>query len=87
MDNNGGNSDRRVARDEVWPGLVQWDLGLAANNAPVLWKCDAMRAGQLYNRMIFNTQQEAQDFARRMRDVEPDQMFNVEQIKASTVWN
>jgi hypothetical protein len=53
----------------------------------VRWRCDALRAGKLYQRSLFGSQAEAEEFARKMRDAEPDQMFSVEQIMARTVWN
>ena len=52
-----------------------------------LWKCDQLRAGRLYNRMMFDTQAEALQFAQKMQQMEPDQTFNVEAIQASQVWN
>ena len=52
-----------------------------------LWKCDQLRAGQLYNRMMFDTQAEAERFAQKMRQMEPDQMFAIEAVEASQVWN
>jgi len=52
-----------------------------------LWKCDQLRAGQLYNRMMFDTQAEAQHFAQKMQQMEPDQIFAIEAIEASRVWN
>ena len=52
-----------------------------------LWKCDQLRAGQLYNRMMFDTQAEAKKFAEKMQQMEPDQTFNIEAIQASQVWN
>jgi hypothetical protein len=52
-----------------------------------LWKCDQLRAGQLYNRMMFDTQDEALRFAQRMQQIEPDQVFSIEAIEASQVWN
>ncbi len=74
--------------DQVWPGVVSWDLGFAASHrSEVLWRCDALRAGKLYNRSLFGTQAEAESFASKMREVEPDQMFRVESILASAVWN
>ena len=74
--------------DHVWPQAVNWDLGLgSAYRSEVLWRCDALRAGKLYQRSLFGSQAEAEEFARKMRDAEPDQMFNVESIMASTVWN
>ncbi len=52
-----------------------------------LWKCDQLRAGQLYNRMMFDTQDEARSFAQRMQQMEPDQVFSIEAVQASQVWN
>ncbi len=52
-----------------------------------LWKCDQLRAGQLYNRMMFDTQGEAQKFAHKMQQMEPDQTFSIEAVEASQVWN
>ncbi len=52
-----------------------------------LWKCDQLRAGQLYNRMMFDTHEEAQRFAQKMQQMEPDQTFAIEAIEASQVWN
>jgi hypothetical protein len=81
---NNGDSDQ----DRVWPQAVDWDLGLgSANRSELLWCCDALRAGRLYERRLFGSRIEAEDFARKMRDAEPDQMFNIESIMASTVWN
>jgi hypothetical protein len=75
-------------QDQVWPEMVRWELGEAsAHGRETLWQCDALRAGRLYQRSMFGTREEAEAFVAKMREVEPDQMFNVEAIKASTVWN
>jgi hypothetical protein len=52
-----------------------------------IWRCDQVRAGQLYNRMIFATKAEAEEFMLRIRQMEPDQMISIEAIEASRVWN
>ena len=52
-----------------------------------LWMCDQLRAGQLYNRMMFDTQDEAKKFAERMQQMEPDQTFRIEPVSAAQVWN
>jgi hypothetical protein len=83
MTSEGGSS----RRDEAMPMGVKWDLGVGGQYNDVLWRCDALRAGKLYQRSLFGTQAEAEEFAAKMREVEPDQMFNVEGIKAATVWN
>jgi hypothetical protein len=41
----------------------------------------------MYHRSLFGSREEAEQFALRMRKAEPDQMFNVEAIKASQIWN
>jgi hypothetical protein len=52
-----------------------------------IWRCDQVRAGQLYNRMIFDTKAEAEQFMLRMRQMEPDQMISIEAVDASQIWN
>ena len=81
------NEQRNNNEDQVWPQAVSYDLGLGAYHSELLWCCDALRAGRLYERRLFGSRMEAEAFARKMRDAEPDQMFNVESILASTVWN
>jgi len=52
-----------------------------------MWRCDQVRAGRLYNRMMFDTREEAEQFMNRMRQMEPDQTISIEQIDARQVWN
>jgi len=52
-----------------------------------MWRCDQVRAGQLYNRMMFDTKAEAEEFMQRMRQMEPDQMFSIEPVEAKQIWN
>jgi len=85
MMNDRENGERQ---DQAWTGPVNWDLGLGGVHVGnTLWRCDAVRAGKLYARNVFGSRTEAEHFAQKMREAEPDQMFNVEAIKASTVWN
>jgi len=85
MRNDGGHERQD---DRVWPDSVHWELGLTSpHGAELLWRCDALRAGKLYQRSLFATKGEADSFAAKMREAEPDQMFAVEAIKASAVWN
>ena len=80
--------DGEEQRDQTWPEMVRWDLGGAsAHGREMLWQCDAVRAGRLYERRVFASREEAEAFVVWMRQREPDQIFNVEAIKASTVWN
>ena len=85
---NERDDNRDAGRDEAWLGVMQWNLGPASAHVnETLWQCDALRAGRLYQRSLFATRAEADDFVMRMRESEPDQMFSVEAIKASAVWN
>ena len=52
-----------------------------------LWQCDQVRAGRLYNRMIFATREEAEQFMKGMREMEPDQTISIEAVDARKVWN
>jgi hypothetical protein len=52
-----------------------------------MWRCDQVRAGRLYNRMMFDTREEAEQFVQRMQQMEPDQMFSIEAVDAKQVWN
>ena len=82
-----------VVAEGIW--LTAEALNQLLHNRPeqetamteTMWKCDQLRAGQLYNRMMFDTQAEAEQFVQKMRQVEPDQMFSIEAIAASQVWN
>jgi hypothetical protein len=52
-----------------------------------LWKYEQLRAGQVYNRFMFNTRQEAEEFATQMTQAEPDLLSRIEPIAARAVWN
>ncbi len=68
--------------------MLRWELGdVSVHGQETLWQCDALRAGRLYQRSVFATREEAEAFVAKMQEVEPDQMFSVAGIKASTVWN
>ena len=88
MADHGANSGGNDQRDRVWPSAVQWSLGIGAEHrSEILWRCDSLRAGKLYQRSLFGTREEAEEFMLRMRHSDPDQMFSVEAIRASAVWN
>lgn len=53
----------------------------------IVWRCEQVWAGQIYNRMMFNTLKEAEDFVSAMQLMEPDQIFSIEAIEAAQVWN
>jgi hypothetical protein len=76
----------------------EWDEDENSGNEPLgfrhgqglgdtLWKYEQLRAGQVYNRFMFNTRQEAEEFATQMTKVEPDLLSRIEPIAARAVWN
>lgn len=52
-----------------------------------LWKCEHLRAGQITNRVMFDTEQQAHHFVDQMRSVEPDIFWRIEPVDAKMVWN
>jgi len=75
---------------------VELDEQLELNRIPggqttmtteTMWRCDQVRAGRLYNRMMFDTREEAEQFMNRMRQMEPDQTISIEAVDARKVWN
>lgn len=85
---NNFNNDDRYA-DVIW--LENLELNQMMNGGKVMadtmWRCDQVRAGQLYNRMMFDTKAEAEQFVQKMQQIEPDQMFSIEPVEARQVWN
>jgi hypothetical protein len=52
-----------------------------------LWRCEQVRAGQIYNKVMFNTRNEAEQFVRQMSKVEPDMFWRMEPVPVAAVWN
>ncbi len=52
-----------------------------------IWKCEQLRAGKVYNKVMFNTQEEAESFTSHMLSFEPDLLWNIEPVEARQVWN
>jgi hypothetical protein len=52
-----------------------------------LWKCEQVRAGQVTNQVVFDSEQQASEFVAQMRRVEPDIFWHMEPVDARMVWN
>ena len=52
-----------------------------------LWKCEQVRAGQVCEKVMFDTQAEAETFLRRMKPSAPDLFWRIEPIPVKMVWN
>ena len=76
----------KTTRDGAWMEMAEFNqLTGGALMTETMWRCDQVRAGQLYNRMLFDTREEAMQFVQRMQRMEPDQTFSVEAIEARQV--
>jgi hypothetical protein len=52
-----------------------------------MWRCVQWRAGQILNKVLFNTKSEAETFCAQMHRAEPDIFWRMEPIEAKLVWN
>jgi hypothetical protein len=81
----------------TWHGaLNRWERPVfsAANTrgrqgemTETMWKFEQLRAGQIYNQVMFNTREEAESFAAQMNRVEPDLFWRIEPVEARLWWN
>jgi hypothetical protein len=52
-----------------------------------MWKFEQLRAGQVYNQVMFNTREEAENFAEQMNRAAPDLFCRIEPVEARLWWN
>ncbi|MGA7885528.1 MAG: hypothetical protein WCA44_07285 [Acidobacteriaceae bacterium] len=52
-----------------------------------VWKCEQLRAGQVTDRVTFDSEKQASEFIARMREMQPDIFWRVEPVDAWRVWN
>lgn len=52
-----------------------------------VWKCEQLRAGQVTNRVVFDSERKASEFVAQMREMEPDLFWRVEAVEGGMVWN
>ena len=52
-----------------------------------VWKCEQLRAGQVYASLLFNSLEEAEAFVDKMQNAAPDHFYRIEPIAAKQVWN
>jgi hypothetical protein len=62
-------------------------LTSASAATDTMWKFEQLRAGQVYAQFMFNTLQDAQEFAAQMTKIEPDLFCRIEPVAAKAVWN
>jgi hypothetical protein len=52
-----------------------------------MWKFEQLRAGKIYNQVMFNTREEAETFRAEMTKVAPDLFCRIEPVEARLWWN
>ena len=52
-----------------------------------LWKCEQVRAGQVCEKLMFDTKEEAEDFLRKIKQSAPDLFWRIEPISLKMVLN
>jgi hypothetical protein len=52
-----------------------------------VWMAEQFRAGQILNKLTFDTQEEAVQFTRQMGQIEPDLFWRIEAVPVKLVWN
>lgn len=68
-------------------GVRQLQLRTTIGMTNTLWKCEQLRAGQITNSVVFDTEAQAHEFVGQMRRVEPDIFWRIEPVDAGMVWN
>ena len=58
-----------------------------AEMGSTIWQCEQLRAGQVYNKVIFPTLSEAESFMKQMERAQPDIFWRMEAVPAATIWN
>jgi hypothetical protein len=53
----------------------------------ILWKCEQYLAGQLKEKNIFESEDQARAFARKLHEISPDMMLRIEPMPIQNVWN
>ena len=61
--------------------------GRQGDMTETMWKFEQLRAGKIYNQVMFNTREEAESFAAQMNRVEPDLFWRIEPVEARLWWN
>jgi hypothetical protein len=52
-----------------------------------VWMAEQFRAGKILSKLTFNTKEEAEQFTRKMGQIEPDIFWRIEAIPVKLVWN
>ena len=52
-----------------------------------VWQCEQLRAGQVYNKLVFSSKGEAEQFMRQMRQAQPDIFWRLQAVAANAIWN
>ena len=69
-------------KDGVWMERAEFNqLTGGALMTETMWRCDQVRAGQLYNRMLFDTREEAMHLCSGCSGWNPTRRFRLKRLK------
>lgn len=51
------------------------------------WQCEQLRAGRVYDKLLFSTRGEAERFMRQMQRAQPDIFWRMASVPLAAVWN
>lgn len=52
-----------------------------------IWKCEQYVAGKLHEKTIFESEEQARDFAKKLYGARPDTILRIEPMPIQHVWN
>ena len=52
-----------------------------------VWRCEQVRGGEVTNRVVFDSEEQATRFVTRMRIMEPDVLWRVERVETQVERN
>lgn len=52
-----------------------------------VWKCEQIFAGTVYESDLFNSREEAEEYAKKIQRHSPDLFFRIEKMDVKQVWN
>jgi len=52
-----------------------------------VWKCEQWLGGQIKEQKVFQSEQQAREFARQLAGVAPDLVLRIEPMPIQHVWN
>lgn len=53
----------------------------------MVWRCEQWFGGEVRQQNVFQSEEQAREFARKLRGMSPDLVFKIEPMPIQHVWN